>query len=107
MKAVGSSDANHVYEDHSHCYACQKQVWWKDDNSMAPQRQNFYNNDDTLGTVGSKLTDISSYPSYPMASRKISRDIVDYFNVRMSVDEDGKPEATLLLVHKRRKDSRL
>ena len=92
-ESCGSSDANHVYEDHSHCYACQKQVWWKDDNSMAPQRQNFYNNDDTLGTVGSKLTDISSYPSYPMASRKISRDIVDYFNVRMSVDEDGKPEA--------------
>ena len=39
------------------------------------------------------VNDIADYPSYPMGSRKISRDIVDLFKVRMSVNEDGKPEA--------------
>ena len=36
---------------------------------------------------------IGNLPSYPLGSRKISRDVVDFFDVRMSVDEDGKPEA--------------
>lgn len=31
-KACGSSDACEVYEDHTHCYSCSEQVWFKDKN---------------------------------------------------------------------------
>ena len=37
--------------------------------------------------------DIHNYRSYPMDSRGISQDIVDYFEVKMSVKEDGSPES--------------
>ena len=36
---------------------------------------------------------LAPYHSYPLGSRKVCRDVVNHFNVRMSVDEDGKPEA--------------
>jgi twinkle protein len=39
------------------------------------------------------LKDISQYRSYPMTSRGISQEVVDYFDVKMSVDPNGKPLA--------------
>ena len=39
------------------------------------------------------LEDIKEYRSYPLTSRGISQEVVDYFDVKMSVDVNGKPEA--------------
>ena len=84
-----STDNLAVYEDHSYCYT--PGCGWKrkkDGNTMdvVGHSNARFNIHDNVATVG-------EYPSFALASRKIDRDIVDYFNVRMSVDEDGKPEA--------------
>ena len=88
----GSKDNLTVYEDHSFCYTpgC---GYKKDDNSMAPNRQMDTTLDDLVGSQQSTLDAIAEYRSYPLDSRKISRDVVDHFNVKMSVDTDGKPES--------------
>ena len=94
-KDCGSSDGCEVYEDHTHCYVCEKQHWFKsDDNRMEYTRQVDTTSVGRMGSVfPTSLTDIAEYNSYPLGTRKVSRDVVDHFNVRMSVDEDGKPEA--------------
>ena len=91
----GSSDAVEIYEDHTHCFSCGNQVWSNENgNSMAPDGQMDTPNSARMGSVfPADVSSIADYPSYPMGSRKISRDVVDHFNVRMSVDTDGKPEA--------------
>ena len=89
-----STDNLAIYEDgHGFCFTpgC---GYKKDDNSMAPERQNNTNTNATVGSVfNASIDDIAGYSSFPMGSRKISGDVVSHFNVRMSVDEDGKPEA--------------
>ena len=83
----GSSDACEVYPDgHSYCFSCEK--YRKEAgviNESNPIRS----------AVGSteQLIDVQSYRSYPITSRGISQEVVDHFNVKMSVNEDGKPEA--------------
>ena len=91
----GSSDAVEIYEDHTHCFSCGNQVWSNENgNSMAPDGQMDTPSSARMGSVfPADVSSIADYPSYPMGSRKISRDVVDHFNVRMSVDTDGKPEA--------------
>ena len=90
----GSKDNLAVYEDgHSYCFTpdC---GYKKDDNNMASTRLQDVTVDSVpRSTQYLSVNDIADYPSYPMGSRKISRDIVDLFKVRMSVNEDGKPEA--------------
>jgi len=44
-------------------------------------------------SFGASIQDIQSYRSYPITSRGISQEIVDHFEVKMSVDSNGKPEA--------------
>lgn len=78
----GSSDAKHIYEDHTHCYSCGNQTWGDSDGPITIS--------DT-GRLG--MDSISSYRSYPIGSRGISQDVVDHFNVKMSTDPDGKPES--------------
>ena len=91
----GSSDAVEIYEDHTHCFSCGNQVWSNENgNSMAPDGHMDTPSSARMGSVfPADVSSIADYPSYPMGSRKISRDVVDHFNVRMSVDTDGKPEA--------------
>ena len=90
----GSNDNLAVYEDHSFCYTpgCGYKRK-KDDSDMAQVRHMDTSTDDLVGDAASILSAIANYKSYPLGSRKIDRDVVDHFNVRMSVNEDGKPEA--------------
>lgn len=87
----GSTDNLAVYEDHSYCYTpgCGYKRN-KDGNTMDlaghVDRSTDFN-------IADNLESIRDFPSYALGTRKIDRDVVDYFNVRMSVDEDGKPEA--------------
>ena len=89
-----SSDGVEVYEDgHSYCFVC-KHYEKEHGTSMDNAGQVDTSNNDFVGTVlPTNLSTIADYPSYPLGTRKISRDVVDFFNVRMSVNEDGKPEA--------------
>ena len=82
----GSSDANHVYEDgHTFCFNCRTRTSDKERVQMDG------NNTHTSSTISHSLMEIPDYRSYPIASRGISQEVVDYFNVKMSVDPDGKP----------------
>ena len=45
----------------------------------------------SANTFGPSLNEIHNYRSYPINSRGISQQVVDYFEVKMSVDPDGKP----------------
>ena len=88
-KHCGSSDAAHTYDDdnpRTHCFSCGKTEFLDDTTtSRIPDKPNT--------SFGPTISDISDYSSYPMGSRGISKEVVDYFNVKMSVDVDGKPEA--------------
>ena len=85
----GSSDNLTVYEDHMFCYTpgCGYKRK-KDADTMDESRHMDFNTDTNVDT---SLESIGSLPHYPLGSRKISGDVVSYFNVKMSVDEDGKP----------------
>ena len=92
----GSSDGLSVRENGSaYCFVCAKNFKEKlDGDSMEHTRQVDTPDVGRMGSVfPSSLADIAEYSSYPLGTRKVSRDVVDHFNVRMSVDEDGKPEA--------------
>ena len=89
----GSSDNLAVYEDHGFCYTPGCGYKKKDDTSMAQPRQMDTIDDAFMDVSPTTLASIAEYRSYSLDSRKITRDVVDHFNVRMSVDEDGKPQA--------------
>lgn len=82
----GSSDAKSYREDGSaYCFSCQTNF---------PSTDNPINYDfeeSEMDYVG--LSDIATFKSYPMGSRGISKDTVDHYGVKMSVDVHGKPEA--------------
>ena len=89
----GSSDGCEIYDDgHSFCFVC-KHYEKEHGNSMARERLDDTLDYDKLGSSKWSIAAVADYCSYPMGSRKISRDVVDFFNVKMSVDEDGRPEA--------------
>ena len=81
----GSSDACEVYEDgaRTHCFSCNK--------TRFPNERTTDSNPKPI--VPTKFDEISDYNSYPISSRGISKEVVDYFNVKMSVDTNGKPES--------------
>lgn len=39
------------------------------------------------------VAEVANYKSWPISTRGISKDVVDHFNVKMSVNSDGRPEA--------------
>jgi len=85
----GSSDALAEYDDgHKYCFSCTKYTPPNEGHNMGANVVEFTdrNSADTLGSV-------STYSSYPISTRGISKETVDHFNVKMSVDEDGMPEA--------------
>ena len=88
----GSTDARALREDGtSYCFSCGTNFKENtDDTSVSPDRHM-----DSASSVRMvmDLATIGGLPSYPLGSRKVSRDVVDFFDVRMSVDQDGKPEA--------------
>ena len=86
----GSSDANHVYNDdnpRSHCFSCGTTIFIN-------EREPMELIEDTDFLMNSSIIDeISTYRSYPMSSRGISQDVVDHYNVKMSIDVNGKPQS--------------
>lgn len=85
----GSSDALAEYDDgHKYCFSCTKYT-------PPPRGQNMgaevveFNDRNTVDT----LATVNTYRSYPVSSRGISQGTVDHYNVKMSVTEDGMPEA--------------
>ena len=48
-------------------------------------------NEPTTNTEFTSFADIGTYRSYPISSRGISQEIVDHFNVKMSVNANGAP----------------
>ena len=82
----GSSDGKEVYEDHSFCFSCQTHEWireGKEVNESIPDRK------------PTQSTDFSTYPSHGILSRGISLEVVNYFGVKMSINEEGKPHSHL------------
>ena len=80
-QSCGSSDARHVYEDgHSYCFSCNS--YGKGEHVERPSQP-----------TNSSYNDIDHYRSYPITSRGISQEVVDHFKVKMSVNEDGRPES--------------
>lgn len=88
-KACGSSDARAIREDgSSYCFSC---------------NTNFKSEDTQMGVVNNvksnpfvstdRLSDIANYASYNIGSRGISKRVVDHYDVKMEVDEDGRPAA--------------
>ena len=89
-KHCGSSDAAHTYEDdnpRTHCYSCGVTDFHNNKERQAMNAQPTYST--SVESVGT----IADYRSYPLDSRGISQEVVDHFNVKMSVDSNGKPEA--------------
>lgn len=89
----GSSDARAIREDgSSYCFSCSKNFRSEDLNvnrisSVRPvDRVSDFN-------VVVDVSSIGGYPSFALGSRKISRDVVDFFQVKMSFTEDRTPEA--------------
>ena len=88
-----SSDGVEVYEDHELCFVC---------NTYNPNKERVQmngNNTHTSSVPSHSLMEIHDYRSYPIASRGISQEVVDYFIVKMSTDPDGKPASHLSLIH--------
>ena len=84
-----SSDAREIYEDgHSYCFSCKK---YRKDGGVDAE-PNTTGRDDT-DTSRESVGSIAEYRSYPITSRGISQEVVDVFNVKMSVNQEGKPEA--------------
>ena len=99
-----SSDAFTIYEDTGwgNCYSCNTRV--------PPEKVEDYMNGNktdhrhtvTVSSVPNRdgLAEVSSYRSYPISSRNISQEVVDHFDVKMSTNQDGKPEAHYYPYHK-------
>lgn len=81
----GSSDAFVSYSDGvGHCFSCGR-------SKKVKVEMDAYTPASFVELT--KYTDIDSYRSYPITSRGISKEVVDYFNVKMSVTETGMPES--------------
>ena len=92
----GSSDAKHIYEDHEFCFSCNTRFNLNYAGDAADENTEFANTQDAItGIMVNHIIKWTSYSSYPISSRGISKEVVDHFGVRMEVDEDGKPKSHL------------
>ena len=81
----GSSDAFTTYSDGvGHCFSCGKSK--KVETEMDSYEPATFNE-------LTRFSDIDSYRSYGISSRGISKEIVDYFKVKMSITPEGLPES--------------
>ena len=81
----GSSDAFTTYSDGvGHCFSCGKSK--KVETEMDSYEPATFNE-------LTRFSDIDSYRSYGISSRGISKEIVDYFKVKMSVTPEGLPQS--------------
>ena len=86
-----SSDAYTIYEDGGYCFSCGYTNKKEKDNEM----ERSTNSVQPVPNIpmDNKLLEISSFSSYNISSRGISKDTVDHFKVKMSVTSEGKPES--------------
>jgi len=87
--SCGSSDAKSYREDgSSFCFACSTNFPPTKEklNLTIKETKDSFDMVDTVNSIG-------TYKSYPLSSRKISQEVVDYFNVKMETSPDGKPVA--------------
>ena len=81
----GSSDGKHVYEDmHTHCFVC-------NDTTFPDQKVKVDMNETYSDRSPDSLSNVAGYGSYPISSRGISQEVVDFFDTKMSVSAEGKP----------------
>lgn len=83
-----SSDAYTVYEDGGYCFSCQYTSKEK-----VNEMDRSTNSVPTVPSNESRLLEISSFSSYNISSRNISKETVDHYKVKMSVTPEGKPES--------------
>ena len=84
----GSIDAKSYRADGSaFCFSCQSNFKRTGDTPiMTTETTTDFDFVDTINSIG-------TYKSYPLTSRKITKKIVDHFNVKMETSPDGKPTA--------------
>ena len=77
----GSSDAFASYDDGvGTCFSCNRSK------KLTEER-----NEPITYTNTDVITNISSYTSYGVSSRNISKEVIDHYGVKMSTTPDGKP----------------
>ena len=82
-----SSDAYTVYEDGGYCFSCQYTTKKEKVNEMERPTnsvQSVHSND-------ARLLEISSFSSYNIGSRNISKETVEHYGVKMGFTPEGKP----------------
>ena len=88
--SCGSSDAKCYREDGtSFCFSCNTN-FKSTDIKLEDIEVNTYDSY-ASNTIG--LSEVATFSSYQLSSRGISKETVDHYNVKMSVDVDGRPEA--------------
>ena len=90
-----SSDAFTVYEDTGwgNCYSCGTKVSPDKLKEKENEMDRSTNSIQSMASNESRVLEISSFSSYNIGSRNISKETVDYFKVKMSVTPDGLPES--------------
>ncbi len=86
-----SSDGRSIRQDgSSFCYVCSTNFKSNQEDTSLET----INVKPTTNTFRAESVDtIRNYSSYPISTRGISQEVVDHFNVKMSVDTEGRPEA--------------
>ena len=76
-----SSDAFTIYEDGAYCFSCQ----------YTTKKVNIMNDLEPVAKPNSNITleEINDLNSFPINSRGISKQVVDYFGIKMAVNPDG------------------
>lgn len=82
----GSSDALHVYEDHTYCFSCTDYNKIDSDSYVEKDVEDMFEEIESI-------EGISSYKSFGIGSRSISTETVNHFNVKMSLTPKGDPFA--------------
>lgn len=86
--SCGSSDANHLYEDgHTHCFSCSKTVYPKTERDKVTQHA------PSPYRSTSNISDLTNLSSHALSSRGISKEVVEFFDVKMGFDENRKPQS--------------
>lgn len=86
--SCGSSDANHLYEDgHTHCFSCSKTVYPKTESNKVNQHA------PSPYRSTSNISDLTDLSSHALSSRGISKEVVEFFDVKMGFDENRKPQS--------------
>ena len=83
----GSSDAKSIRADGSgYCFSCGT-------NFRTVEQTHIEDIEEMTSQAPANMFEIESFPTYPLTSRGISKEVVEHFGVKMSVDIDGRPDS--------------